>query len=308
MSTPPIPLPEDVKQWIREVFASCNHRISAKLSRIPTTHETSLDMTFVEHFSEFAVPVRFPSEWIVTLDTHYLGGMRHFHSWEIADIGLLIVFRRGGKTVLTKVALLQSKRLYPVEENFNEDHPAYYTLGFGRLLKPDDSFAAVAAPRALSFDQTSRYKALRVEDKQYDAIRQYEKKHKIPLHYLLYHPLTIPWSVVLPVVDAKMAATACEVGCRVVPASDVRKALKNHDANYSPLLGDLQFLLPPPFTEQANAAGWRLEDFVTELVLTCKEGYVAEDVRQDEGLFQIFNRRSGPIAAAIAITFDAPGA
>lgn len=302
-----IPLPPDVKAWIHDVFASCNQRISAKLSRIPTAHETSLDMTFVEHFSEFSAPIRFPSEWIVTLDTHYLGGMRHFYSWEIADIGLLIVFRRAGKAVLTKVALLQSKRLYPVEEEFNEDHPAYYTLGFGRLLKPDASFASIAAPRAFSFDQTSRYKALRVKDEQYEAIRQYETKHKIPVHYLLYHPVAIPWSVVLPAVDTTAALPECEVGCRVTPARDVRKALNKHDQNYSPVLGDLQFLLPAPFTEQENAAGWRVEDFVTELVLTCKEGYVAEDVQQDEGLFQIFNRRSGPIAAAIAITFDAPG-
>ena len=202
MGKAPIPLPPDVQKWVREVFASCNSRISSKLSRIPTAHETSLDMTFVEHFSEFSAPIRFPSEWIVTLDTHYLGGMRHFNSWEIADIGLLVVFRQAGKVVLTKVALLQSKRLYPVEEDFNEDHPAYYELGFGRLLKPDTSFESVSAPRAFTFDQTSRYKALKVEDEQYEAIRDYETKFKIPVHYLLYHPLTIPWSVVLPAANA----------------------------------------------------------------------------------------------------------
>lgn len=301
-----IPLPPDVRRWVRDVFASCNTRIAGKMSRIPTAHETSLDMTFIEHFSEFAAPVRFPSEWMVSIDTHYLGGMRHFGNWEIADVGLLFVFRRGGKVVLTKVALLQSKRLYPVEDSFNEDHPLFYAVGFGRLMPPDQPFNEIVAPRAFSFNQTSKYKALLVGDEQYEAIRKYEMAFKIPVHYLLYHPLTIPWTVTLPLTEISTDTTGVDVGCRVVPAADVRKALTNKSKGYSPVLGDLQFLLPEPFTEQANAAGWRLEDFATELVLTCKQGYVVENAATNEGLFRIFNRRSGPIAAAIALTFDSP--
>jgi hypothetical protein len=39
--------------------------------------------------------------------------------------------------------------------------------------------------------------------------------------------------------------------------------------------------------------------------MACHEGHVAEN-ESDEGLRLVFNRRSGPIAAAIAITFDLP--
>jgi len=51
--------------------------------------------------------------------------------------------------------------------------------------------------------------------------------------------------------------------------------------------------------------GWRLEDFVDQLV-TCKNGYVAKD-SADAGLETVFYRRQGPIAAAIAVTIDAVG-
>ena len=47
--------------------------------------------------------------------------------------------------------------------------------------------------------------------------------------------------------------------------------------------------------------------FVVDLLLGCRVGYVAEDLLRDEGLERVFYRRTGPIAAAIAVTIDAPG-
>ena len=117
------PIPDDVRDWVRHVFAACGSRTSRKISRIPTVHETSLDLTFIEHFSQFASAVRLPSEWLIRVDTHHLGGGRHFGQWEIADIGLLVLFRRRGRLIRPKVALLQAKRLYPVEQDFSEDEP-----------------------------------------------------------------------------------------------------------------------------------------------------------------------------------------
>jgi len=138
-----LPIPDDVRDWVRHVFETCSSRTSRKISRIPTVHETSLDLTFIEHFSQFAAAVRLPSEWLIRVDTHYLGGGRHFGQWEIADIGLIVLFRRGGRLVRSKVALLQAKRLYPVEQDFSEDKPVDYAVGFGRLLEPDEEFAQV---------------------------------------------------------------------------------------------------------------------------------------------------------------------
>ncbi len=298
-------LPQDVKDWIRYVFASCNHRTSRKMARIPTVHETSLDLTFIEHFSQFASPVRLPSAWTIRLDTHYLGGGRHFGQWEIADIGLLVLFRRGGQLIRSKIGLLQSKRLYPVEQHFNEDQPLDYFRGIGRLLEEDPTFAKVVEPRRFSFTEASIYRGLQVADNQYRAISDYEKKFSIPVHYLFYNPLTIPFSSIIPIVEPSELPADCEVGSRVVPASVLREGLKGKSTGYCPAFSDLTSLLPVPFGRTSHQAGWRFGDFVTDLLIDCKEGYVATR-RDDPGLDLVFNRRTGPISAAMSITFDAP--
>jgi hypothetical protein len=66
-------------------------------------------MTLIEQLSQYAAPFRFSSDWLVRLETHYLGGPRYWGIWEIADVGLLVVFRRKGVVERTKLALLQSK-------------------------------------------------------------------------------------------------------------------------------------------------------------------------------------------------------
>ncbi len=106
-------LPDDVLAFLENIFEACNLAVSRKISKMPNVHETSLDMTFIEHLSNYSAPVRLGSGWTVRLDTYYLGGGRHFGSWEIADIGFLVMFRQAGQFVRSKVALLQSKRLYP---------------------------------------------------------------------------------------------------------------------------------------------------------------------------------------------------
>jgi len=137
VSSAPFPIPAQVTTWIKSVFAEVNQRTSAKLSRIPNVHESSLDMTLIE-LSHYAAPFRFASAWLVRLETHYLGGPRYWGTWEIADIGVLVVFRRKGVVQYTKIALLQSKRLYPIEaEAPAEDHPLDYEIGFADCSKPN---------------------------------------------------------------------------------------------------------------------------------------------------------------------------
>jgi len=298
-------LPDDVKDWIRYVFGACNQRTSRKMARIPTVHETSLDLTFIEHFSQFTTPVQLPSAWTIRLDTHYLGGGRHFGQWEIADIGLLVLFRRGGQLIRSKVGLLQSKRLYPVEQDFNEDQPVDYLRGFGRLLEEDPAFVRAVEPRKFTFTDASIYRALQVADTQYHAIRDYEKKYSIPVHYLFYNPLTVPFSSQIPIIEPIDLPAECEVGARIVPAAILREGLKGKSTGYCPAFADLTSLLPPPFGGTASLGGWRFEDFVADLLIECKDGYIAGR-RDDPGLDLVFNRRAGPISAAISVTFDAP--
>lgn len=288
------------------MFAAVNSRVSTKLSAFPTTHETSLDMSFIEEVSQHSAPVSFSSGWLLRLETHFLGGGRYWGRWEIADIGVLVVFRRAGVVVQTKIALLQSKRLYPVEaQTTAEDHPVDYVVGFGRLLPAEQEYKSAVKPRTFSFVRDSRFRALEYGDGQYQAILAYEKQTSVPVHYLLYNPLRLPSTATYPVEASgtKTQISSETVGARVVSAVAI-------DTNLNGKIGvgdnpsfDQVFQSPVSST----SVPWPLEYFIADLVLSCKEGHIAGvDSMSDEVLYTVFNRRSGPISAAIAITIDAP--
>ena len=302
----PFSIPPEVIDWIRDVFAAVNGRVSSKLSAFPTTHETSLDMTFIEEVSQHCAPVAFSSGWLVRLETHFLGGGRYWGRWEIADIGVLVIFRRAGLVVQTKIALLQSKRLYPVEaQTTSEDHPLDYAVGFGRLLPADQEYKSAVKPRTFSFSRDSRYRAMEYGDGQYEAILNYEKETSVPIHYLLYNPLRLPLTVTYPVEagGADTRGTSEPVGARVLAATALTEKLS----------GQIKVGENPAFDHifasswASTTAPWPLEYFIADLVLSCKEGHIAGvNPMTDEALYTVFNRRSGPISAAIAITIDAP--
>lgn len=65
-----IEIPEDVRAWIRNAFQKCNAKTAISLMQMPNTHEASLDLALVSQAAEFSDPIRFPSTWIVRIDTH----------------------------------------------------------------------------------------------------------------------------------------------------------------------------------------------------------------------------------------------
>jgi hypothetical protein len=296
-------IPESIREFVRQVFRDCNLKVSNKLSKHPMTWETSLDFTFIEHLSNYAAPLKVEKNWIVRFDTHYLGGMRHWANWEIADIGILIIFRKNGKTVKSKISLLQSKRLYANELlTEQEDNEQNYIRGFGRLYEKDELYKDIIKPRTVNFTEASKYSAISVKDEQWEAIKEYEKETTIPVHYLFYNPCRVPHSIEMPL-TADINYTSFSVGARVLPADILFKKYDSENKGYSPNYGELKYTLDVPFNEVANEGGWRLEDFIADQLITCKEGYIVKD-EEDINLFRVFNRRSGPIASAFSITFD----
>jgi hypothetical protein len=67
----------------------------------------------------------------------------------------------------------------------------------------------------------------------------------------------------------------------------------------SPLLSDVNEVDGLP------RHGWRLEDFICDELLGCREGDEFGSIN-DANMQMLFNRRSGPIAAAVAISIEAP--
>ncbi len=292
--------PVAVHRYVARVFGDANRRVSEKIARVPNCSEPSLDLTLVEHLTQCAGPRVVAPGWAVRIDVHYLGGLRHFRNWEIADIGLLVFAKFRNNVTAQKVAVLQSKRLYPDHQNIVEETEEDYRIGFGGLLPAGPALPSIALHQTYNFSAQSRYRALRVDDDQYKAIAAYETQYALPVHYLLYNPWTVPVSYSFPLRSQPRLERRGNGGCRVIPSKLLRSALAGKSKPSVPSFDDLKVAVSK---SRPHAHGWRLEHFMSNLLLKCKEGKVFD--RPDEGsMFALFNRRSGPIAAAVAVTVE----
>lgn len=295
------PFPPAVIAYVRRIFASANRRVSEKLVRVPNCSEPSLDLTLIEHLTRFAAPRVVAPGWTVKLDVHFLGGLRHFYRWEVADIGILLFAKKGTQVVGKKVGLLQSKRLYPKGHSVIEEEQVDYQIGFANLLPTGPNAHSIATPHQFKFTGASPYKALRSDDEQFQAIRDYEAQKHIPVHYLFYNPWVVPATYSVPTPSKFVLGPRGNGGCRVIRSIDLRSAVAGKPVGSSPTFDDVAGLcgkLPP------HLHGWRLEHFVADLLMRCKEGHIFTNM--SDGIESLFYRRSGPIAAAMSITIEGP--
>lgn len=299
-------IPADVREWLRQVFRGCNAHISGRLQALPTTHEPALDLAFIEHLSRYHSRFSFGSGWAVTITAEYEGGRRHYRRWEVADIGLIFIFRSPGSTPTRKIALLQSKRLYPGEaemEFIDDEWRREMWAGIERPTRLDD----LTVPRTFCVSGESRYEALRLGDEQSEAIAAHEKDTTVPVYYQLYNPATLPTEVRIPrpPEQAPMEFTDPSVGVRIVPYRVLTAALAAEAKGYRPSYNDLVTKLPEPFQAEEAIAGWPLESFVVDEALRCREGY-REKGPGDYNMARVVSLRNAPISSAVAVTFDLP--
>lgn len=294
-------IPERAVDWVRGVFGGVNKQVTETLSLIPTHHEPELDMQVIAALNR-APAVADVSGWTVYIQTHFLGGRRHFYNWEVADIGLLIIFRDRGKVLRIKVGLLQSKRLYPREIKEIPDHRTRFQIGFATLLESPEAFRVLASGRRFSFTQESKYLAIIKGSEQQRVLANYERLSGIPIYYMLYNPVKLPWSATVPTVKFPQMPPI-KVGCRVVRARTLQSALAHEVKGYQPTYADVASLHSP--FKGSHKGGWALEHFVADELLRCNEGHIASG-ETDHVLEQLFYNRSGPISAAIAVTVETP--
>src|SRR6266550_100814 len=249
----------DVATWLRGVFRECNERITEKLNNNPNAPEESLDLTWIEHLSRYSSAVTLASSWSVKVEAHYLGGLRHFYRWEIADIGVLLFLRSAGEIRKSKVALLQSKRLYPTNRGVEDEGRCDYELGFARLADPEQLGRAIAVQAEFRFDQQSRYGAIIPGSEQDKAIKEYEKRSKLPVYYQLYNPWSLPFVQRIPLADYAKPQSPIEMGVRIVPAKALHALLPPRNKAYRPSVADLGAGKGVP-----ASYGWMLENFVAD--------------------------------------------
>jgi len=299
-------IPEVVVDYVRSVFAIANDKVSRTLSDHPSMHEEMLDQTLLTELVA-APPAFFAKERAaVDIQTHWLGGRHMWGRWEIADIALIVLLRRAGHLEQRKVALLQTKRLYskelPVEPLTLDD----YVIGIGRLGDRTDPTVPLTRQRAFSFGDDCVYAAMTAGSDQAKHINAYERDRGIPVFYGFYNPLTLPSRALYPALNGEPSKSANRLGCRVQTSTHVHGHLGSLTDGISPTFAGLRDLAIPTTTDPFGASGWRLETFVADEVLRCRQGALF-DSRTDPKLDALFYGRGAPISAAIAITIDIGG-
>jgi hypothetical protein len=295
-------IPEAVIDYIRDVFGDANKEVSTTLTRHPALHEESLDHQLIAKLT--AVPPTFFAKpnMAVAIESHWLGGRHMYMNWEIADIAVCVILRERGRLALRKVALLQTKRLYSKEIPVAELERVDFLIGIGRIIDTTDPQFPLTQQRAFGFDSQSVYGALQVGSDQIERIDDYVHRREIPVYYGLYNPVLLPYADFYPITAGDPSTRTNDVGCRIIPSPDLHDIIGAMPIGQSPSFGDLT-LTSSLDDDPASVHGWRLERFITDEVLRCRQGRLFEKA-DDPRLSQLLYARSAPISAAIAITID----
>lgn len=299
-------IPEVVINYVRSVFAAANEKVSRSLTDHPSMHEEMLDQTLITELTVAPHAVFAEEQAAVVIESHWLGGRRMYGRWEIADIALLILLRRAGHLEQRKVALFQTKRLYSREIGIQPLDKSDYIIGIGRLGDRTDRIVPLGSQRAFSFTDTCVYGAMHAAAEQVTRIDNYALEKGIPVFYAFYNPVQLPYSALYPAACGQGAGPPNTLGCRVQSAADVHRKLEGLPSGQAPSLASLRLPSPTTVQDAFAASGWRLENFVADEVLRCRQGalFTGSD---DTNLEALFYARSAPITAAIAITIDIGG-
>jgi len=139
-----------------------------------------------------------------------------------------------------------------------------------------------------------------------DQIRRiddYVKQRRIPVYYNFYNPPSVPLTSVYPASAGSPFRGKNLLGCRVLSSIDVHKATASVVAGKPPTFDEMAIPGRTTKTDSYSSHGWRLETFIADEVLRCREGRLFTD-SSDQDLAILLGGRTAPIQSAISITVD----
>lgn len=288
-------IPKDAIEYFRGAFAEANRVASERIVNVPNIRETSLDDALVDALIPFSPPKRLRSGAVVEMDIHNIGG-RRVYRWETADIAVLVFIYRGRQMVAQKIGMLQTKRLFPKNNDVLDDDPEGFRYGMNAFLNREAKSPLAVLNREFVFDRSCMYGSLKAQSDQVDAIDQLNQRFGESVFYMFYNPPTVPVTVRYPV-KSKRPVTLVKLGCRVFFSKEVHAVLDTLHKDRSPTLKAIM--------EGGATSKWRLDEWVSDYLLPCKVGQRFDESMQDD-LCMLVERRTGPIGAAIAVSIALP--
>lgn len=290
-------VPEAVVEFIGRAFSHVNDVVSEKISKTPNIPEESLDISFIDALSRFSGPTRVTQNFAVRIATHFIGGLGHYRRYEIADIGVVIVFKRGATVAGRKLILLQSKRLYPLNNVVDELDDFDHMLGLALITRTERTETPIFSQVTYHFNEKSIYGAMKPDSKQCKAIAAHFGETNIPVHYLFYNPVVMPWKITYPL-SGDESLPKRDFGARVLESDLATQVMTDTGRTSSPSLSEMS----GSSNAEALHFGRSLETFMKDAV-RCREGYRFLH-EKDAGIRRLFARKSGPIFCIVEITIE----
>jgi hypothetical protein len=198
--------------------------------------------------------------------------------------------------IAKKIGLLQSKRLYPDNNDVEPEDEVGFMYGMNAFLRRDGQQAAIALHRRFVFNDDCIYGAIHAGASQLKSINDLNRDFGKIVYYLLYNPPYMPCAVEYPL-RQRIRVDEAVFGCRVLDPDELHGALVGLAEGVSPTFAMLK--------RAGATSDWPLETWAADLLLTCRVGEQFDDAR-DEQVRYFLERRSGPIGAAVAASITLP--
>jgi hypothetical protein len=243
-------IPKDAVEYFRTAFADANRVATQRIVNVPNIRETSLDDVLVDALIPFSPPRRLRSGAVVEMDIHNIGGLKRLYRWETADIAVLVFIYRARQMVAQKIGMLQTKRLFPKNNDVLDDDPQGFRYGMNAFLNRDTQSPLAVLNREFVFDRSCVYGSLKAGSDQVRGIDELNRRFGESVLYMFYNPSTVPVTIRYPV-KSKQAVTRVKLGCRVFFSKEVHAVLDTLNKGHSPSLSAIM--------EGGAASKWRLE-------------------------------------------------
>ena len=289
-------IPKDAIEYFRTAFAEANRAATERIVNVPNIRETSLDDALIDALTPFSPPKHLKSGAVVEMDIHNIGGLRRLYRWETADIAVVVFIYRGRQMVAQKIGMLQTKRLFPKNNDVIDDDPEGFRYGMNAFLNRDARSPLAVLNRKFVFERSCVYGSLNAGSEQVGAINELNKRFGDSVYYMFYNPSSVPTTIQYPV-KSKRTIASVKLGCRVFLSKEVHAVLGTLKKGHSPTLKAIM--------EGGTTSTWRLEEWIADHLLTCKVGQRFDKSREEQ-VSMLLERRSGPIGAAIAVSIALP--
>src|SRR5262245_23729867 len=112
---------------------------------------------------------------------------------------IFVFIYRGPQMIAQKIGMLQTKRLFPKNNDVVDDDPEGFRYGMNTFLNRDSRSPLAVLTRKFVFDETCLYGSLKAQDDQVTSINELNEWFGESVYYMFYNPSTVHTRVQYPV-------------------------------------------------------------------------------------------------------------